>query len=257
MKTIKILKSAVIITVAAILFYSCSKDDSGDTLPDNIIVELSDAINFPASGTKKSSPKGIEPLTGEKIYKHLGNFIYLGELSANLVQDMMLSLKRHNIQFATSFSFVSDYDGKEKNVIVKENISINDSITWDFVLTLSDAEMGTAFQLFWNTNPLKATAILQPLAFDFTANRNPNSMMKIEYNENDPVYDKTMIVSITGIDSTSIQSMQKLKFFAGKSGDIVSFIILQIRHGFFRCFYHNFLSLKHKKVINPTRKRLG
>jgi len=219
MKTIKVI--SVIITLSAFVFSGCSKDESGDSLPDNIIIEISDAISFPASGSTKSAYLGVDPLTGEDIYNYLRNFIYLGELSADLVQDMMISLKKHNIKYATIFSYESIYDGKNKNVVVNENVSINDT-TWNYCLTVSDEELGTALQLFWNTDPLEVITILQPRAFDFSTTRNPNAMIKIEYSENDPDYDQTMIVSITKTDSTSRQYMSNLKFFAGKNGDIIS-----------------------------------
>ena len=219
MKKIKVI--GLIITLSALVFSGCSKDDSGDSLPDNITVEISDAISFPGSGSTKSAFLGVDPLTGEEIYKYLRNFIYLGELSADLVQDMMISLKKHNIKYATTFSYVSIYDEKNKNVVVKENVSVNDTI-WNYCLTVSDEELGTAFQLFWNTGPLEVIAILQPRAFDFSATRNPNAMIKIEYSENDPDYEKTMIVSVTKMDSTSRQYMSNLKFFAGKNSDVIS-----------------------------------
>ncbi|NQU80099.1 MAG: hypothetical protein HQ543_01110 [Bacteroidetes bacterium] len=104
----------VIITLSAIVFSGCNKDESGDSLPDNITVGISDAISFPTSISNKSAKLGIDPLTGEDIYKHLRNLIYVGELSADLVQDMMISLKKHNIKYATTFSYESIYDGKNK-----------------------------------------------------------------------------------------------------------------------------------------------
>ena len=219
MKNIKVI--TVIITLLAIVFSGCSKDESGDSLPDNITIEISDAISFPASGSAKSAKLGVDPLTGEEIYMYLRDIIYLGELSADFVQDMMISLKKYNISYAIAFSYESIYDGKNKNVVVKENVCVNDT-TWNYCLTVSDEELGTAFQLFWNTSPLEVIAILQPKAFDFTVTRNPNAMIKIEYSENDPYYDKTMIVSITRLDSTSRQYIRNLKFFTGKNGDIVS-----------------------------------
>lgn len=220
MQNIKLITA--IITISAIVLIGCGKDEPGDSLPDIITVNLSEAISYPVSQSSKSAHLGIDPLTGEEIYTHLRSFIYIGKLSASLVEDMMIRLKKHNISYATSFSYESNYDGKNKNVVVKENVTINDSITWDFCLTVTDEELGTAFQLFWNRNPVKASALLQPKAFDYTADRNPNSMIKIEYNENDPDYEKTMIVSITRLDSTSRNYMSKLKFFAGKNGDIIS-----------------------------------
>lgn len=242
MKNIKVI--TVIITLSAIVFSGCGKNESGDSLPDNITIGISDAISFPVPNTNKSAYLGVDALTGEDIYMHLRNFIYLGELSADLVQDMMLSLKKHNITHSTTFPYESIYDGKNKDVVVKENISINDT-TWDFCLTVSDEELGTAFQLFWNTNPLEVIAILQPRAFDFSTTRNPNAMIQIEYSENDPDYDKTMIVSITKMDSTSRQYMSNLKFFAGKNGDIISLYgnsthpymtLLNDNHNSGRCF---------------------
>lgn len=220
MQNIKLITT--IITISALVLIGCGKDEPGDSLPDNITVSLSDAIRSPVSSSGKSAYLGIDPLTGEEIYTHLRNFIYIGELSAGLVEDMMISLKKHNISYATSFSYESNYDGKNKNVVVKENVTISDSITWNFCLTVTDEELGTAFQLFWNTNPLKASALLQPKAFDYTADRNPNSMIRIEYDETNNDYEKTMTVSITRLDSTSGNYMSKLKFFAGKNGDIIS-----------------------------------
>ncbi|MBE9509545.1 MAG: hypothetical protein IMY71_01600 [Bacteroidetes bacterium] len=172
------------------------------------------------------------------------NIIYLGELSADLVQDMMINLKKYNINYSITFSYKSSYDGKNKDVVVKENVSINDT-TWDFCLTVSDEELGTALQLFCNTNPLEVIAILQPRAFDFISTRNLNAMIKIEYSENDPDYNKTMIVSITRMDSTSRQYMSNLKFFAGKNSDIISLYgnsihphmaLLNENHNSGRCF---------------------
>lgn len=238
MKNIKVITA--IITLSAIVFSGCSKKESGDSLPDNITIGISDAISFPASSSHKSAYLGVDPLTGKDIYMLLRNFIYLGELSADLVQDMMISLKRHNINYATSFSYESNYDGKNKNVVVKENVYINDT-TWDYCLTVSDEELGTAFQFFWNTNPLEVIAILQPRAFDFSTTRNPNAMIKIEYSENDPDYDKIMIVSVTKMDSTSRQYMSTFKFFAGKNGDIISLFGNSI---------HPYMALLNKNHIN-------
>jgi len=152
-------------------------------------------LAFRFQGSGKSANLGIDPLTGEEIYMHLRNIIYLGELSADLVQDMMISLKKHNIKYATTFSYESIYDGKNKNVVVKENVSVNDT-TWNFCLTVSDEELGTAFQLFWNTSPLEVIAILQPKAFDFSVDKVLSEEIDIVYAN---VTDQTILNEIKEI----------------------------------------------------------
>ncbi|MCK4699242.1 MAG: hypothetical protein KAT38_02870, partial [Bacteroidales bacterium] len=63
MKNIKVI--TVIITLSAIVFSGCSKKETGDSLPDNITVGISDAISFPASISNKSAYLSVDPLTGE------------------------------------------------------------------------------------------------------------------------------------------------------------------------------------------------
>ncbi len=79
--------------------------------------------------------------------------------------------------------------------MVKENVSVNDT-TWNFCLTVSDEELGTAFQLFWNTSPLEVIAILQPKAFDFSVDKVLSEEIDIVYAN---VTDQTILNEIKEI----------------------------------------------------------
>ncbi len=56
-----------IFTLSAMVFSGCGKNESGDSLPDNITIGISDAISYPVSGSSKSANLGVDPLTGEGV----------------------------------------------------------------------------------------------------------------------------------------------------------------------------------------------
>jgi hypothetical protein len=131
-----------------------------------------------------------------------------------------------------SLSFESDEDGRTKNLVVTENPSFEGE-NWDFMLTITDAmsesepDGGKGLQIFWNRYPIKGIAIIKP----FNTNRDEDQefeegIFRIDYSEGgEHGYENHMIVSIANLETASPLedpfSINALKMFAGKEGDII------------------------------------
>ena len=198
---------------------SCQKNKGGDIVPDNFGINLSDAISIPDLD-KKALILNDTIASGKDLYQHLRTLIFVGEYSSELINESLWSIKDYIIDRAMSFSYISDRDNRTKNVVVREQVSFENE-TWDYEMTITDEIEGKAFLLYWNMNPLKVIAFLQPKAMNFQSLVLRRAIIRVNYNDSDPIFDKTMLVMVTGIDSTSVNFMKKLKMFAGQKGDVV------------------------------------
>lgn len=214
-------------------FSSCSKDEDISQKKD-ISVPTKFKVDIPSSISRISVNKNAEgdTLQGNEIYNQLTTFIAAGEGAADIVQNIMGAISLYNLSQAMSFSFVSDDDGKSKNVIIVENSEFDNSV-WQFQLSITDAEseenpdQGLGMQVFWNTNPVKGIAILSPK----NINKNQKevwsqAMFRIDYSEvGENSYEKQMTVYISDLPKPNASidpyGMTTLKMFAGKKGEII------------------------------------
>jgi hypothetical protein len=227
MKYLRLVFASLLLT--ALLLTSCEKNEDElvqDTLPENFKVDVPSSLT---SKTQQKSAK-VSELSGDEIYEHLRFFIGVGDEAAELVQAIIQSIRQHNLGQAMSFSYVSDDDGRTKNVVITENSEF-DGQTWQFELTVTDAESetdedgGYAMQVFWNNNPVQGIAILKPRNINHNdADGWSQGMFRIDYSEaGEYGYEQSMIVYISGLPTpeTDIFAISSMKMFVGKNGDIV------------------------------------
>ena len=215
----------------ALMFTACEKnpvmtDQDQSILPKSFKVDIPDAISREASSKKSAT---VDTLKGNLVYIHLATFINVGEEAADIVQEIIESLKQYHINQAMSFSFTGD-DGRTKDLVVVEN-SEYDGCTWEFELTISDADGehndGMALQVFWNRDPVEGVALLMPYNIDRNKFSNmDDATFRIDYNSGpDRGYDAWMMVYAAGLPMasplTNPYSMHALKMFVGKKGDLV------------------------------------
>jgi len=227
MKKVSLILSAILLVM--FVFSSCKKETgfSEDSLPRKF------KVNIPSAISSSTSTKSIsaDQASGDDIYQHLRFFIAIGEGAADIVQNIIYGINEYDLSKSMSFSFVSDDDGRTKNVTIVENSEFNGE-TWMYQLTLTDAleeggdHDGIGMQVFWNNNPVKGIAILYPYNVnraDSTEDWN-KAMFSIEYSEaGEYGYEQNMIVSIADlpVEATEIYALDGMKMFVGKTGDVV------------------------------------
>jgi len=228
MKYLRLVFASFLLT--AFLLTSCDKKEDElvqDTLPETFKVDVPSSLT---SKTQQKSAKVTE-LSGDAIYAHLRLFIGVGEEAAELVQEIIQSIRQHNLGQAMSFSYVSDEDGRTKNVVIIENSEF-DGQTWQYELTVTDAESeadedgGYAMQVFWNNNPVQGIAILKPKNINRIGGDEgwSKAMFRIDYSEaGEYGYEKSMIVSISDLltPEAMVFAISSMKMFVGKNGDVV------------------------------------
>lgn len=227
--------SLIIVTMftLSILFVGCTKDKeqiNGDIMPEKFKVDIPSSISNNAA---KSDKDGV--LNGNDIYAHLTTFIAVGEGAADIVQEIIYAIRKYDLDQAMSFSYESEDDGRTKHVVIIENSEF-ESVVWQYQLTTTDEDGGTALQVFWNNNPVKGIAILNPYNLDRTSVNewsqseqwtDENTMYRVDYSEDEIDYEARMIVYISGLklpeDLTGDNrfAMESMKMFVGKNGDIV------------------------------------
>lgn len=240
MKTLKLVSSVLIVAVGfSIFFTSCESNPEINPqqgiLPQSLSVDIPASLsNSSASGRLSANGRSKEDsLRGNDIYLHLGTFIAVGEGASQIVEGIMHGLKKHRIDRVMTMTYVSDEDGRTKNLVVESNV-LFETKTWDYQLTVTDADShgyldgGKALQIFWNKSaPIKGIAIIKPYNCDRIKNANAgDAIFRINYSEeSDLGYDAQMEVLISGLPLESPlknpYSMSTLRMFAGKKGEVV------------------------------------
>lgn len=231
----KTVKAILILTLSAmlILFQSCQKNENEPVDENQNIIPERFAVDIPSSISSYAYYKDskIDTLQGNDIYNHLRTFIYVGENAADIVGDIILAIGLYNLNQPMSFSFTSEDDGRLKQVVIIENAVFED-YTWQYKMTITDEgttiEENIAMQIFWDKNPIKGVALLNP--YNIHRNTDPKfmeTMYRIDYSEAGEFgYTHHMIVTIDGLPLenpvTQPYSMSTMKMFVGKNGDIVS-----------------------------------
>lgn len=227
---------AVLTSLMVVIFISCENsalnpnEDLG-ILPESFSVEIPRALT---TGTLKSTglKSTSDDAEGDDIYAMLAFFIYIGEQSAELVEDIILSIAIHGINKPMELSFVSEDDLRTKNLVVVNDAEFEDKV-YDHGLTITDAESesnedgGKALQVFWNTDPVSGVAIFKLYNLDRnTDNTYINTIYRIDYTNKATVeYDETMVVMISGLPlaepSVDRYSLETMKMFVGRKGEVV------------------------------------
>ncbi|MBN2682380.1 MAG: hypothetical protein JXR58_07715 [Bacteroidales bacterium] len=228
------------LVLGSIVITGCKKDKdqdenpTGNIIPSTFKVDIPDAISHPFSGAKSVNYKGVmtDTIPGDVIYEHLANFIYIGEEAAQIIQDIMTFIAVYNINHPIDFTYTGEEDGRDKHMVVIENSSY-DGINYEYQMTVTDADYegnadgGKAVQVFWNTSPVKGVAIIKPANFDVNSFAAlTETMYRVDYSEAGELdYEKYMVVYIANLPLenplTNPYSMQNLKMFAGKDGDVI------------------------------------
>ena len=224
----------VSVFIAASLFFAgCTKDNTPNTddngiLPESFAIDIPNALSH--TGGKKSATE-IDTLKGNDVYEHLRFFISVGEHGAGIVEDIILGIRRYEINKPMEVTYESEDDGRVKHLVVVEKSEYN-GLTWEFQLTITDVDSesnedgGKALQIFWNRNPIKGIALLKPYNIDRVNDSElGQAMFRIDYSEEDLFYDATMMVYAAHLPMpTPLEdpcAMKAMKMFAGKKGDII------------------------------------
>jgi hypothetical protein len=202
-------------------------------LPESFGVDIPSSISNPTTLGGGRIGRTEEELSGDAIYRHLRLFIFIGEASKEITEEIISAIKTFNIESLQVLTYESEDDGRNKTLTVTQNVEF-EGTTWEYMLTVIDADSeneadgGMAMQVFWNNEPsLNGISILKP----YNINRNDtengfNAIYRIDYDASgDDVYDATMEVSIAGLafdrpDADEF-SMKNLRMFVGKKGDFV------------------------------------
>ncbi len=235
------MKAKVIFCLLAIglFFTACENNESidpqPDLLPEKFSVDIPSSLsnqNSVSNGRKSGRIKD-DVVQGNLIYLHLNTFIAVGDGAGKLVEEIMGGIRRYKIDRIQTLTYTSEDDNRTKNLVVSADVEFEGQ-DWDYQLTITDANSeseadgGKAFQIFWNkSDVIKGIAIIKPYNCDRVENANAkDAIFRIDYSEEGLLgYDAQMEVTIAGLPLESPlhnpYSMNTLKMFAGKKGDVV------------------------------------
>jgi len=240
MKRSKLITFTLFLGIAMMLLVSSCEQNpevkpQEDLLPETFRVEIPSSISNAtyAEGGRMSGRTKDDTLQGNDIYENLGTFIAIGDGAAEIVEDIIIGLRKHKIDRVLTLSFRSEDDNRIKNMVVQSNVEYEGKL-WEYQLTLTDADSegnadgGKAMQIFWNKRrPIAGIAIIK--LFNINRVENPNAgeaIVRIDYTEEGSAgYDAEMEVSISGLPLPSPLdepfAINTLHMFAGKKGNVV------------------------------------
>ena len=177
--------------------------EESSIIPDELTVEIPSALSADVSMYKSAM---VDTLKGREIYGHLRFFIHTGDHAARITRHVIHAIKRFKIDQVISLTYVSEDDGRIKNLVVVEAPEFEGS-TWEYGLTITDAESegnedgGKGMQIFWNSRPKEGITIINPYNLDHSNERAwASAMYRIDYSgAGEMGYDRHMIVSIAGL----------------------------------------------------------
>jgi hypothetical protein len=215
------MKKLILIGLVAISIISCKKnnDTSGSTnslLPTKINIDMPSALSAQPSSNKSATTDTIK---GNDLYNQLRAFIWIGDQSARVVQEIINAISKYNINKAMSIDFTSNDDGHKKHLEVTEKATFNNKI-YQYKMVISDS-IHPGLQMFWNTQPVEGVAIMSPEWMNRNT-LNTGAMYMIEYGQGTSTkYDKQMTVSISGLPVIGVWGLDNLKMFVGKKGNLL------------------------------------
>lgn len=239
MKRKNLITTVLIGLFSIVLVTSCDENpevnSSQDILPEAFRVDIPQAISNSlfTDGGRQAGRTKEDSLQGNEIYGNLNTFIAIGDKAAEVVEEIIIGLKKYKLDRVLTLSFVSDDDARVKNLVVVADAEFEGK-TWEYQLTVTDAESegnpdgGKAMQVFWNkSRPLKGIAIIK--LFNIDRKENPlagDAIVRIDYSEESNLdYEAQMEVLISGLPLPSPlvdpYAISTLRMFAGKKGDVV------------------------------------
>ena len=215
----------LLLAVISLGITSCTEEELEQAtveIPENFSIDIPDAISNGTGGlSSRTAGDGDGIIEGEEIYAALPHFIRLGEASAEIVEASLFVgaiLETLNIR---SYTLDEGDDGRAKRFDISENV-VRAGVPYQYEMTLIDVEDNElALQVLWNTNPVVGVGILRPYYIDRIENEDIEGFVRINYSEDDPIYDATMTVAISGVETVEESDPDNLKMFVGKSGDVV------------------------------------
>ncbi|MEQ8425483.1 MAG: hypothetical protein RIA63_12285 [Cyclobacteriaceae bacterium] len=145
MKRSKSILSTLFLGITVFLVSSCDENadltTQQDLLPESFRIEIPTAISNAdyAEGGRMSGRTKDDMLQGNDIYENLGTFIAIGDGAAEIVEGIIIGLKRHKIDRVLTLSFISEDDNRVKNLVVESNVEYEGTL-WEYQLTMTDAE---------------------------------------------------------------------------------------------------------------------
>ena len=225
--------------VLSVVFTACEENPEvtpqEDILPNEFGIDIPASISSAvvAQGGRLSGRTNEDTLQGNDIYLNLGTFIAIGDGAAEIVEEIIIGLKKHKIDRVISLSFISDDDQRVKNLTVSSDVELTGKL-WEYMLIVTDAESegnddgGKAMQIFWNhRKPFEGIAILKPFNIDRNGTFDVGqAIFRIDYTQvSDKGYDAEMEVQISGLPLASPlddpYSISTIHMWAGKKGEIV------------------------------------
>ena len=232
MKTLKFRFAAIIALL--VLAWGCTDDDgapntdingglSSEIFPSTFTVDIPDALSSatgsPIGGRISSEHDDFD--SGGDIYTALRIFIWVGEASAQILEETIAEIVANDFDNLVAFSLISDDDGRRKDFVIKEQVTY-DGQTFQYELTMHDEDGTQAAQLLWNREPAKVVAILRPFDIDRTDDISSKDIFyQIDYSEEPGDYEASMVVSITNIQDEDEGFLDNMKMFVGKNGDLI------------------------------------
>lgn len=225
----------------ALMFLVSSCDQNPDITPQQDLLPESFRVAIPSSISNSSYADGgrisgrtkDDMLQGNNIYENLGTFIAIGDGAAEIVESIIIGLRKHRIDRVLSLSYISDDDNRVKNLVVESDVEFEGK-SWEYMLTVTDADSevnpdgGKAMQIFWNKRrPIMGIAIIK--LYNINRSENPeagDATVRINYSEESTIgYDAEMEVMISGIPLPNPLddpfAINNLHMFAGRKGDAV------------------------------------
>lgn len=228
MKILK-LSSLALLLLLFVGITSCSEDEIEERvvdIPDKFSVDIPSSISNSTGGLNdRVAGDGDGIIEGEEIYAALPHFIRLGEASAEIVEATLIIGAVLETLGINSFETDESDDGRSKRFDINENVT-RGGVDYQFELTMTDVEDGElGLQLLWNSDSaVEGVGILRPYYIDRIENEDIDAYVRINYSEDDPIYDATMTVSISGVETVDEGDIDNLKMFVGRTGDIVDVI---------------------------------
>lgn len=215
------MKTIVIsLLLSLLVIASCKKKEENPpvekkAVPTRFNVEIPESIS---SAELQKSINSMDTLSGTEIYKHMRRMVNIADRAGIAMRDILFLMKDFTIS-QSKVDLFQGSDGRNKSILVLTDYSY-EGTQWEYFLNMTD-NGNKALQLFWNTNPLKGIAIFKSSELNHSVTQNPNSIIKIVYNDTDSYYDRTMEVSICGLDTINTNYAQKVKLFVGKKDNMV------------------------------------
>jgi hypothetical protein len=160
-------KNILFLAVIIFIFLQSCKDEPIDIpekkqsiVPEKVTVKIPESI----SSVDLQKAINIDTLKGERFYKLMRTFIYIGASSADVVESIVESIADLEITEPTEKNYIAD-DGRQKNLTIIANKTYKEQ-NWSYFLDCYDGE-DNALQIFWNLNPLKGIIIMKPSIINY------------------------------------------------------------------------------------------